>query len=571
MVPAARRPRSRRLLPVFGSLLILSGLLPAVAAPVSADSTAQTLPFAQAWTDIGQITTNDDWSGVPGAVGHLGQDISTATGADPQTLLTESTVANDVDVIANQTAPNTLATGGVAEFHSPDPVVALNGSGTADAPYLLLNLDTSGNADITVAYNLRDLDGSLDNSIQPVALQFRVGSTGSFTNVPAGFVADATSGPSAATLVTPVSATLPAAADSQPLVQVRIITSNAAGNDEWVGIDDISVTGSTDSAPEIISSTPADGASGVALNTSPSFTFDEQVTVSAVQVTLVCAVQGTKAASMSTEDNTTYTLVTGNFVADDECTLTVPAGAVSDADAIDPPDAMAADFTATFTTVASPGSDDAPTVLSTTPTNGATGVGIAANVSLTFSEPVNIAGAWFGISCAATGNHAAVVSGGPTTFTLNPDLNFTFGETCTVTVTASNVTDQDTNDPPDAMAANHVFSFTTTQLAVLTLPYTQAWTNTGAITTTDDWSGVPGVAGFLGQAITGATGADPQTLLTESTAGGDVDVIANQTNANTLGSGGVAEFEIANPVVALQGSGTADAPYLLFNLTTSGL
>src|SRR6185369_6354758 len=54
-----------------------------------------------------------------------------------------------------------------------------------------------------------------------------------------GFVADATTGPSLATKVTPVSVTLPAAADNQPLVQVRIITTNAIGNDEWVGIDDL--------------------------------------------------------------------------------------------------------------------------------------------------------------------------------------------------------------------------------------------------------------------------------------------------------------------------------------------
>ena len=63
-----------------------------------------------------------------------------APASDPQTLLTESAVALDVDVIANQTTPNTLATGGVAEFHLTDPVVALQGSGTADAPYVLLHL-----------------------------------------------------------------------------------------------------------------------------------------------------------------------------------------------------------------------------------------------------------------------------------------------------------------------------------------------------------------------------------------------------------------------------------------------
>ena len=179
---------------------------------------------------------------MPGVQGFLGQGITGATGADPQLLLGTSAEVNDLDVIANQTNPNTLATGGVAEFALANPTIALNGSGTADAPYILLALRTTGQSAIRVSYTLRDLDGSVDNAIQPVALQFRVGSTGLFTNVPAGFVADATAGPSLSGLETPVSVLLPAAAEDQAELQVRIITSNAVGNDEWVGVDDITVT-----------------------------------------------------------------------------------------------------------------------------------------------------------------------------------------------------------------------------------------------------------------------------------------------------------------------------------------
>lgn len=211
---------------------------------VFADATAQTLPFTQNWSNTALITTNDNWSGVPGIEGFLGQDITTSTGVDPQTLLTTSAVANDLDVIANQVNPNTVTNGGVAEFDViANPTIALNGSGTADAPYVLIHLNTTGQQSINVAYNLRDLDGSVDNAIQRVALQFRIGNSGNFTNMPAGFVADATTGPSLATLVTPVNVTLPAAADNQPLVQVRMISSNAVGNDEWVGVDDINITG----------------------------------------------------------------------------------------------------------------------------------------------------------------------------------------------------------------------------------------------------------------------------------------------------------------------------------------
>jgi autotransporter-associated beta strand protein len=114
---------------------------------------------------------------------------------------------------------------------------------------------------VQISYNLSDIDGSTDNSLQPVALQYRVGTIGSFTNIPTGYVADASSGPSLATLVTPVSVTLPAAVDGQPQIQIRIMTTNAAGNDEWIGIDDIVVSSSPNATPVITG--PVAGATGV--------------------------------------------------------------------------------------------------------------------------------------------------------------------------------------------------------------------------------------------------------------------------------------------------------------------
>lgn len=231
------------------SLLVSFGTSTPVSATNVMDATYQTLPFSQDWTDINLITTSDDWTGVPGITGYRGDGLTGSTGVDPQTVLADGS-GTPPDVNANLTDPDTFFTGGVAEFEITNPVVALNGSGTADAPFIVVYLDTTGYKDITVAYNVRDLDGTTDNAIQQVALHYRVGTSGDYTNVPAAYIADATTGPSTATLVTAVNVILPLAVENQAQVELRIMTTNALGNDEWVGIDDISITG-TLMVPEI--------------------------------------------------------------------------------------------------------------------------------------------------------------------------------------------------------------------------------------------------------------------------------------------------------------------------------
>lgn len=205
----------------------------------AAPTAAQPLPFSQDWSNTNQITVNDDWSGVPGIVGYRGDSLTTDTGGDPQTITADGS-STPMTVLANQTDPNAITSGGVAEFEIANPTIALQGSGTADAPHIVINVDTTGQDDITISYNVRDLESSADNAAQPVALQYRVGSTGNYTNVPAALVADATTA-NQATRVTAVHVALPAAVTNQSLVQLRIITANAVGSDEWVGIDDIRI------------------------------------------------------------------------------------------------------------------------------------------------------------------------------------------------------------------------------------------------------------------------------------------------------------------------------------------
>ena len=44
--------------------------------------------------------------------------------------------------------------------------------------------------------------------------------------------------------------------------------------------------------------------------------------------------------------------------------------------------------------------DAAPEVSSSYPTNGATGIPLTADLSVTFSEPVNVTGAWYNLTCS---------------------------------------------------------------------------------------------------------------------------------------------------------------------------
>ena len=107
------------------------------------------------------------------------------------------------------------------------------------------------------------------------------------------------------------------------------------------------------------------------------------------------------------------------------------------------------------------GADSAPSLLSSVPSNGATDVATGSSISLTFSESVNVTDPWFTIQCVVSGSHSATVSGGPTTFTLQPMVAFAQGENCTVTLAGSAITDQDAIDPPDAVVGTPSFSFMT--------------------------------------------------------------------------------------------------------------
>jgi predicted extracellular nuclease len=165
--------------------------------------------------------------------------------------------------------------------------------------------------------------------------------------------------------------------------------------------------------------------------------------------------------------------------------------------------------------------ESAPGVVSTYPADGAADFPVGANLSVTFSEPVNITGSTFDLDCSVSGTDLAMtVSGGPTTFTLDPGITLVGGESCTLTVLANQVSDQDGNDPPDNMTADAVISFS--PYDVCAQPYTPIYdiqgsglsaAITGNVTTegvvVGDFEGSASQSGFFLQDATGD--GDPAT------------------------------------------------------------
>jgi len=188
-----------------------------------------------------------------------------------------------------------------------------------------------------------------------------------------------------------------------------------------------------------------------------------------------------------------------------------------------------------------PPPDSAPGVTSVSPADGTTNVGVASNLTVAFTEPVAVSGSWFTLSCATSGAHTGATSGGPTTFTIDPDTDFANSESCTLTVVAAQVSDADTADPPDTMAADFASDFSTVAADPCTGPITRipaiqgsgpTAAITGTVTTrgvvvSDDDGGAPGLRGFNLQDVTGD--GDPATS--------DGIFVFNAANTNVVSVG----------------------------------
>ena len=238
------------------------------------------------------------------------------------------------------------------------------------------------------------------------------------------------------------------------------ITATNTGDAETGTSNDFYV----DAPPTVTSTTPVDDAENLPTDTNLVITFSEPVTVSGNWLQAVCTLSGTldvTAVTVTDTDDTSYTVDFGDFDAGESCTVTVFAAQVADQDGSEVLN-LAADYVFTFTV------DAAPDVSSTSPADAGTMTTANDNVIITFTEDVTLGAGWFSLDCDGTilGPAAASITGGPTVFTINFTNPLPPGTECEMTIVASAVSDQDTNDPPNTMEADHVFTFSVPLTAV---------------------------------------------------------------------------------------------------------
>ncbi len=251
------------------------------------------------------------------------------------------------------------------------------------------------------------------------------------------------------------SADLPAgAACTLTVVANQVTDTDPIDPPDQMAADHVS-TFTVDAAPVVTTTTPTDGATGVDPEADIVVHFSEPVSATTSSFTILCP--GAQAFAVSGSGTSTITLdPTASLPGTASCTVTAVAANISDTDGGDPPDHPTANASFSFST-----EDAAPSVSSTDPADGATGVTPGAMIHITFSEPVTASAGAFTLECASGTAQAFTVSGSPgATITLDPDAALPLGETCQVTVIAAAISDVDAIDPPDMMAADHVFDFT---------------------------------------------------------------------------------------------------------------
>ncbi|MFO1495720.1 MAG: Ig-like domain-containing protein [Lysobacterales bacterium] len=331
-------------------------------------------------------------------------------------------------------------------------------------------------------------------------------------------------------LVLTPTAALPEGATCNGSVVATLVTDVDAGDPPDQMLANFNWSFTTDAAPTVTTATPA-AAAVVPTTQTITVNFSENVDLTSNAFTLNCgaAVPFTSVPALPATATNTITLTpTGGLPQGSSCTLTGVAAEISDSDANDPPNNLAANFVRSFTVDAQPAITSATAEVANVPTTLPLGVGQLvdgdSNLVINFSEAIDATAAAVTLECPVGSPRAfaGLPATNATSLTIDPTANLPGGTQCTLTVVASNITDNDAIDPPNALAANQVYTFDVRPEAVDdTYPVTRQLTLTAPVAAeldANDSLGTGTITGF-GETLANANANAPGSLLDDGTNG----------------------------------------------------
>ncbi|RFM28784.1 Ig-like domain-containing protein [Deminuibacter soli] len=263
---------------------LTTGLLLVMLATVGAQTNPvpQPIPYSQ---DFSALATNattypDGWQGWV-----LATTTSSAFKVTPPT--------GDKALTASGTAASTAG----AVYNYNGKLGVLN-SGSSGDQGLVLAVNTSGKQSLQIHFDVmtvRNPYGGSNSRINEVVLQYRVGTTGNFSNINGTLYQNNTvnqqSGTEPQNLLN-IAVPLPDSCSNQPVVQLRWTSRevSGAGSRPSFAIDNITISsgngGSDTTAPAVNTLFPAAGATGVIPSAKPFVQFSETVSAGAGAITV---------------------------------------------------------------------------------------------------------------------------------------------------------------------------------------------------------------------------------------------------------------------------------------------
>ena len=209
--------------------------------------------------------------------------------------------------------------------------------------------------------------------------------------------------------------------------------------------------------PSVVSTSPTNGGTMFTISNTVLIAFNESVSTTNGAAFFQCTTSSHPRVATSLGGMNILITTQTAFQVGESCSLTVPAASITDSGGAHP----VADILINFTVVSPP--NQSPTVVSTTPSNNAVGVPSATDIRVVFSEKMSADRESFVLQCSASGlislsysnKRYEMVSGAGRALTLSTYTALQAGESCTLTVIAAGITDDDGL----AMAQNYVGTF----------------------------------------------------------------------------------------------------------------